>query len=167
MLKEKNINGTVVEMEEASEVLIKLADEVEKLATKEKEIFSSVLKNWRPNAAGIAAVSLHACYGTLLKQYLAAASTLTNETIAVLNKAGNLEQFLVQMIATDSDKCQDGGKTIVREMAPYDVDSIITIRIRQWIQEILKKGKEFIQRAKETEVSFSPIYLLSFTNSFI
>lgn len=159
MLKEKNINGTVVEMEEASEVLIKLADEVEKLAAKEKELFSSVLKKWHPIAAGVAAVNLHACYGTLLKQYLAAVSTLTNETIAVLNRVGKLEKFLVQMVVEDSGECEDGGKAIVREMEPFEVESIIITRMRQWIQEILKKGKEFLQRAKETEVSFSPFLL--------
>ncbi|KAL3507581.1 hypothetical protein ACH5RR_032963 [Cinchona calisaya] len=151
ILKDGNINGTVVEMEEASEVLIKLANETEYLAAKEKEIFSPVLKKWHPIAAGVAAVTLHTCYGTLLKQYLVETSILTEETTTVLQRAAKLEKVLVQMVVEDSVECEDGGKAIVREMVPYEVDSIIMNGLKQWIQEILKKGKESLHRAKETE----------------
>lgn len=149
-------------MDEASEVLIKLANETERLAAKEKEIFSPVLKKWHPIAAGVAAVTLHTCYGTLLKQYLVATSVLTEETTTVLQTAGKLEKVLVQMVVEDSVECEDGGKAIVREMVPYEVDSIILNRLKQWIQEILKKGKEFLLRAKETEVSLIIHVLISF-----
>ncbi|CDO99278.1 unnamed protein product [Coffea canephora] len=151
ILKDRNIDGAVVEMEEASEVLIKLANETERLAAMEKEIFSPVLKKWHPVAAGVAAVTLHTCYGTLLKQYLVATSALTEETTTLLHRAGKLEKVLVQMVVEDSVECEDGGKAIVREMVPYEVDSIILNRMKQWIQEILKKGKELLLRAKETE----------------
>lgn len=140
-------------MEEASKVLTKLANETELLAAKEKENCSPVLKKWHAIAAGVAAVTLHTCYGTLLKQYLAATSILTEETTALLQRAGKLEKVLVQMVVEDSVECDDGGKAIVREMVPYEVDSIILNRLKQRIQEILKKGKELFHRAKETEVS--------------
>ncbi|XP_016456910.1 protein unc-13 homolog [Nicotiana tabacum] len=151
MLEEMSIDGASFELEEVSQTLIKLANETEELAAKEKEIFSPVLKKWHPIAAGIAAVALHSCYGTLLKQYLTGATLLTKETVLVLQRAGKLEKFLIQMVVEDSDECEDGGKAIVREMDPYEVDSIIMNLLRKWIQERLKKGKEIIMRAKETE----------------
>lgn len=118
----------------------------------EKEIFSPVLKRWHPIAAGVAAVTLHNCYGTMLKQYLSGVSDLTNETVRVLQKAGQLENILVQMVAEDSADCEDGGKAIVREMVPYEVESIILNLLKKWIDERLKKGRECIHRAKDTEV---------------
>ena len=143
------------EVKEVTEALIHLAKETEELALKEKLLFSPVLKKWHPIATGVAAVTLHACYGTLLKQYLVGVSSLSDETIAVLQRAGKLEKVLVQMVVEDSAECEDGGKAIVREMVPYEVDSIILNLLKQWTQEKLKKGKECLQRAKETEVSSS------------
>ncbi|KAA8527798.1 hypothetical protein F0562_035333 [Nyssa sinensis] len=150
-LENGQVNGMIVEVKEVSEALLKLADETEELAMKEKEIFSPMLKKWHPISAGAAAVTLHTCYGTLLKQYLAGSSSLSNETISILQRAGKLEKVLVQMVVEDSVECEDGGKTIVREMVPYEVDSIILNLLKQWIQQMLKKGRECLQRAKETE----------------
>ncbi|XP_073123042.1 protein unc-13 homolog [Henckelia pumila] len=132
-------------------MLIKLACETEELARKEKDIFSDVLKKWHPIAAGVAAVTLHACYGTFLKQYLTGASSFKNETVLVLQRAGKLEKALVQMAVEDSVECEDGGKAIVREMVPYEGDAIIVKLLKQWIQDRIKTGKEHLQRAKETE----------------
>lgn len=154
MLEDGNVSGNVIEVENASDALLQIAQDTEDLALKEKENFSSALKKWHPIAAGVAAVTLHTCYGTLLRQYLAGAASLTNEMITVLQRAGKLEKVLVQMVVEDSVECEDGGKTIVREMVPYEVDSIIIKFLRQWIQERLKRGKELLQKAKESEVSF-------------
>ncbi|XP_019180876.1 PREDICTED: uncharacterized protein LOC109175947 [Ipomoea nil] len=151
MLEEKNINGAMFETQEMSETLIKLADATEELAAKEKEIFSSALKKWHPIAAGVAAVTLHNCYGNLLKQYMGGASTMAKETVQVLQKAGKLEKVLVQMVVEDSVECEDGGKAIVREMVPYEVDAIFVGQVRQWIQEKVKIWKENLQRAKDSE----------------
>ncbi|XP_073282657.1 protein unc-13 homolog [Primulina huaijiensis] len=151
MLVDKNGNGTSLEGQEVSEMLIKLARETEELASKEKDIFSRVLKKWQPISAGVAAVTLHTCYGTLLKQYLTGTSMLKNETVLVLQRAGKLEKLLVQMVVEDSVECEDGGKAIVREMVPYEVDSIIVKLMKQWVQDKLKQGNEIYQRAKETE----------------
>ncbi|GFP83397.1 hypothetical protein PHJA_000483100 [Phtheirospermum japonicum] len=153
MLEDQNVKGTESnETQRVSEVLIKLARETEELASKEKDIFSPVLKKWHPVAAGVAAVTLHSCYGTLLKQYFTGiSSSLMNETISVLQRAGKLEKVLVQMVVEDSEECEDGGKSVVREMMPYEVDTLILNLLKQWIQERLMKGKEYLLRAKETE----------------
>ncbi|GMP60395.1 hypothetical protein CsSME_00023281 [Camellia sinensis var. sinensis] len=55
------------------------------------------------------------------------------------------------MVVEDSVDCEHGGKTIVKDMLLYEVDSIILNLLKEWIQERLKKGKECLQRAKETE----------------
>ncbi|CAA0817434.1 Protein of unknown function (DUF810 [Striga hermonthica] len=155
MLEDQNVKETEnMETQRVSEVLIKLARETEELASKEKDIFSPLLKKWHQVAAGVAAVTLHSCYGTLLKQYLtgmSSSSSLMNETILVLQRAGKLEKALVQMVVEDSVECEDGGKSVVREMVPYEVDTIILKMLKQWIQERLKMGKEYLQRVKETE----------------
>ena len=145
-------NATTGEKAEASEALLQLAKETEDLAARERELFSPILKRWHPIAAGVAAVTLHQCYGAVLKQYLAGTSMLNSEIVGVLQRAAKLEKVLVQMVVEDSEECEDGGKEIVREMMPYEVDSIIMRLLRQWIDERLKQGKELLFRAKETEV---------------
>ena len=87
-----------------------------------------------------------------MKQYLAETGTLKNDTVDVLQRDGKLEKVLVQMVVEDSAECDDGGKGIVREMIPYEVDSTILRQLRLWIQERKNKGKECYLRAKESEV---------------
>ncbi|KAF6159491.1 hypothetical protein GIB67_032262 [Kingdonia uniflora] len=58
---------------------------------------------------------------------------------------------MIQMVAEDSADCEDGGKAVVREMVPYEVDSIIFNLLKTWIYERLKKVKYCVDRAKETE----------------
>ncbi|GLT42118.1 hypothetical protein SLA2020_161380 [Shorea laevis] len=146
-------NGNVKEGrdQDASEALLQLAKETEDLALRERECFSPILKRWHPVAAAVAAVTLHQCYGEVLKQYLTGTSMLNSEVVGVLQRAGKLEKILVQMVVEDSEECEDGGKGIVREMVPYEVDSIIMRLLKQWIEERLKEGKELLSRAKETE----------------
>ncbi|XP_052188946.1 protein unc-13 homolog [Diospyros lotus] len=152
LLENEKFDDTTLEVvPEVAETLIKLAKETEELALKEKLIFSPVLKKWHPIPAGVAAMTLHTCYGTLLKQFMAGVSLLSAEAINVLHRAGKLEKVLVQMVVEDSADCEDGGKGTVREMVPYEVDSIISNFLKQWMHERLKKGKVFLQRAKETE----------------
>ncbi|KAF2314030.1 hypothetical protein GH714_021639 [Hevea brasiliensis] len=144
--------STSVEVkDEASEALLQLAKETEDLALRERESFSPILKKWQPIAASVAAVTLHHCYGAVLKQYLAGMSTLNSESVEVLQRAGKLENFLVQMVVGDSADCEDGGKTIVREMAPYEVDSVIMRVMRQWIDEKMKRGRECFLRVRDSE----------------
>ncbi|KAF8392150.1 hypothetical protein HHK36_022492 [Tetracentron sinense] len=152
IIENGNANNMAVEVEEdAGKALLQLANETEGLAMKEKENFSPILKRWHPIAAGVAAVTLHNCYGVVLKQYLARVSMLTNRAIEVLHRAGGLEKLLIQMVVEDSVDCDDGGKTIITEMVPYEVDSIILNLLKTWIDERLKRGKGYLDRAKETE----------------
>ncbi|KAK4427843.1 protein unc-13 [Sesamum alatum] len=152
MLEDQNANVTANgETQKVSEVLMRMARETEELASKEKDIFSPVLKKWHPLAVGVSAVTLHTCYGALLKQYLTGMSPVINETILVLQRAGKLEKALVQMVIEDSVDCEDGGKSVSREMVPYEVEMIILKLLKQWIQERLKTGKEILLRSKETE----------------
>ncbi|ESQ36478.1 hypothetical protein EUTSA_v10006651mg [Eutrema salsugineum] len=137
--------------EEAAKMLLQLAKETEELALHERECFSPILKRWHSVAAGVASVSLHQCYGSILMQYLAGRSTITKETVEVLQTAGKLEKVLVQMVAEDSEECEDGGKGLVREMVPYEVESIILRLLRQWMEEKLKTVQECLSRAKEAE----------------
>ncbi|KAJ4874017.1 hypothetical protein Rs2_44204 [Raphanus sativus] len=139
------------EGEEAAKMLLQLAKETEDLALRERECFSPILKRWYTVAAGVASVSLHQCYGSILMQYLAGRSTITKETVEVLQTAGKLEKVLVQMVAEDSEECEDGGKGLVREMVPYEVESIILRLLKQWIDEKLKTVRECLSRAKEAE----------------
>ncbi|KAL0703280.1 hypothetical protein Bca4012_069705 [Brassica carinata] len=145
-----NVSATE-EGEEAAKMLLQLANETEDLALRERECFSPILKRWYSVAAGVASVSLHQCYGSVLMQYLAGRSSITKETVEVLQTAGKLEKVLVQMVAEDSEECEDGGKGLVREMVPYEVESIILRLLKQWIDEKLKTVQECLSRAKEAE----------------
>ena len=160
MIEQGNFSSmNVLDEEEATEALLQVAKETEDLAVKEKETFSPILKRWHPIAAGVASVTLHQCYGALLKQYLAGMSNLTSDTIGVLQRAGKLEKILVQMVVEDSVDCEDGGKAIVREMVPYEVDSVIFHLLQKWIEERLETVKECLDRAKENEVSSDSHFL--------
>ncbi|CAN6883396.1 unnamed protein product [Brassica oleracea] len=145
-----NVSATE-EGEEAAKMLLQLAKETEDLALRERECFSPILKRWYSVAAGVASVSVHQCYGSVLMQYLAGRSSITKETVEVLQTAGKLEKVLVQMVAEDSEECEDGGKGLVREMVPYEVESIILRLLKQWIDEKLKTVQECLSRAKEAE----------------
>ncbi|KAG9137508.1 hypothetical protein Leryth_016806 [Lithospermum erythrorhizon] len=151
MLEDASVNGTDFEWHEAGEVLIKLAKSTEDLFAKERDIFSTVLKKWNPDATGIAAVTLHTCYSTLLRQYLSGSSSPTNDIILVLHRAGKLETTLIQMVVEDSDEDEDADKYILKEMVPYKVDSLIKSLLSKWIEERMKQGEEIVKRAKETE----------------
>ncbi|KAK1267198.1 hypothetical protein QJS04_geneDACA000034 [Acorus gramineus] len=134
-----------------SESLVALAKDTEELGLREKEMFSHILKRWHPMSAAVAAVTLHNCYGAVLKQYLSEVTTLTNDIIQVLNVAGKLEKVLVQMVVEDTVDCDDGGKSIVREMVPFEIESITLSLIKTWIDESLKRARECLNRAKDTE----------------
>ncbi|KAI4369714.1 hypothetical protein MLD38_018128 [Melastoma candidum] len=148
-------NGTICHGSDinggGSQELLKLADMTEELALREREHFSPILKKWQPAAAGVAAVVLHNCYGLLLKKYLNNATNLSSVIAELLHRAEKLEKFLVQMVVEDCTECEDGGKSVVREMVPYEIDHVILMLLKRWTDEKLKKGKECLRRAKETE----------------
>lgn len=148
------IDSMVVEVDEDPYIaLVQLAEDTEALAQAEKETFSPVLRRWHPTPSAIAVSTLHNCFGVVLKQYLAKVATLSNEVVRVLQAAGKLEKALLQMVAEDSVDSDDGGKGLMREMMPYEVDSITMGLLKSWTEERLRMGKECLIRAKETEVN--------------
>jgi len=141
---------------EIGEIMLQLAQETENLAMKERQNYSPVLKKWHSIAAAVAALTLNNCYGHVLKQYLSEMTTsVTVDVILVLRRAKILEDVLVQMVVEDSVDCEDGGKAVVREMVPFEVESTTLTLVRKWIEESQLKLRDCLQKAKENEVSFT------------
>jgi hypothetical protein len=147
-------NSMVIQRDDdPSETMARLAKDTEQLAQFELENFSPVLKRWHPFPGASAVATLHSCYGVLLKQYVAKATCLTNELVHVLHAAGRLEKALVPMMVEDVADSDDGGRSLVREVVPYDVDSLVARFLRTWIEERLRVARECLLRSKDTEVS--------------
>ncbi|CAL0328427.1 unnamed protein product [Lupinus luteus] len=62
-------------------------------------------------------------------------STIKNAFDKVLQRAEKVEKVLIQMVVDDTREGDDNGKTVVKELVPYEVDSIILNLLREWIQE--------------------------------
>ncbi|KAH0469346.1 hypothetical protein IEQ34_000904 [Dendrobium chrysotoxum] len=147
-----HVDSMIVEVDEdPGDILIQLAKDTEALAATEKEIFSPVLRQWCPAAAGLAIVTLYNCFGIVLKQYLAKVNSLSNGLVRVLHCAGRLEKLLKQMVADDAADREDGGRSLVDEMVPYEVDAIAAGLLKAWMDERLRIGRECLNRAKEIE----------------
>ncbi|PWA67315.1 hypothetical protein CTI12_AA316890 [Artemisia annua] len=80
------------------------------LALREKAMFSTLLK-WHPISAGVGAVTLHACYGNVLRQLLTANSMISNETVVrelVLYEVGSvLLRYMRQYIQECFKRAKD------------------------------------------------------------
>ncbi|XP_078446755.1 protein unc-13 homolog [Wolffia australiana] len=136
---------------EKSELLVELAAETEEMGLQERLRFSHVFKRWHPTAAAVAAVTLHNCYGVVLRQHLEGDSTLTPESMRVIQAADRLEKKLAQIAVEDFEDCDDGGKSIVEEIVPFELDAITTSLTRNWIEDKLSCIRDCLQRAKDTE----------------
>lgn len=97
-------------------------------------------------------MTLHACYGTELRCYLSRISALSKPTIAVLGRAGKLEKYLLQMVVEDTENSKEAGQGLIREISPFEIDSIELRLLRKWVVAKLTEVKECVDRAKETEV---------------
>ncbi|XP_027180617.1 protein unc-13 homolog [Coffea eugenioides] len=133
-------------------VLAILAKDVGELASNEKEVFSPILKSWHPFAAGVAVATLHACYGNELKQFISGITELTPDAVQVLRAADKLEKDLVQIAVEDSVDSDDGGKAIIREMAPYEAEGAIAKMVKDWIKARIDRLKEWVDRNLQQEV---------------
>ncbi|XP_055820529.1 protein unc-13 homolog [Solanum dulcamara] len=133
-------------------VLAILAKDVGELASKEKEIFSPILKRWHPFAAGVAVATLHVCYGNELKQFVSSITELTPDAVQVLRAADKLEQDLVQVAVEDSVDSDDGGKAIIREMPPFEAEGAIATMVKDWIKMRIDRLKEWVDRNLQQEV---------------
>ncbi|KAL6907675.1 hypothetical protein ACP4OV_002714 [Aristida adscensionis] len=145
-------NSMIIERDdEPSEILARLASDTEQLAQSERDSFSPVMKRWHPFPGAAAVATLHSCFGVVLKQYLGKATGLTNELARVLHAAGRLEKALLQMVVEDVADTDDGGKSVVSEVVPYDVEAVVVCFLKTWIEERLRTAKECVLRAKDTE----------------
>ncbi|KAE8668000.1 peptide transporter PTR3-A-like [Hibiscus syriacus] len=74
----------------------------------------------------------------------------------VIERASKLEKVMVQMVVEDFEECVNGGKVIIKEMIPYEVDTVTLRLLGLWINERLNKGRKLVHNAKKTE-TWSPI----------
>ncbi|XP_031489104.1 protein unc-13 homolog [Nymphaea colorata] len=132
-------------------VLSVLALDICDLVKYEKEVFSPVLKKWHPLAAGVAAATLHACYGSELKQFLSGITELTPDAVEVLKSADNLEKELVNIAVEDSVDSEDGGKGIIREMPPYEAESVVASLAKTWIKLRAESLREWVDSNLQQE----------------
>lgn len=133
-------------------VLSILAKDIGDLATKEKNIYSPILKTWHPLASGVAVATLHSCYGNELKQFVAGLTELTPDTVQVLKSADKLEKDLVNIAVEDSVDSDDGGKSLIREMPPYEAENAIANLVKVWIKERVDRLKGWVDRNLKQEV---------------
>ncbi|XVE98107.1 hypothetical protein REPUB_Repub03eG0076800 [Reevesia pubescens] len=129
-----------------------LAQDVSTLAFSEKAIFSPILKRWHPLAAGVAVATIHSCYGNELKQFVSGIGELTPDILQVLRAADKLEKDLVQIAVENSVDSEDGGKSIIREMPPYEAESVISNLVKSWIKTRLDRLNEWVDRNLQQEV---------------
>ncbi|KAL5230787.1 hypothetical protein ABZP36_029563 [Zizania latifolia] len=146
-------DGVIIDRDsEPGVVLTQLARDTEQLALIERRIFSPVLRRWHPAPVAVAAVTLHGCFGVVLRQYLAKVVILTEELVRVLHSASRMEKALAQMTAEDAADCADDrAKAVVGDMEPYEVESVVMGLLKVWMDDRLKIGMDILLRAKETE----------------
>ncbi|KAF5726012.1 hypothetical protein HS088_TW23G00749 [Tripterygium wilfordii] len=129
-----------------------LAEQVSEMAFSEKAMFSPIMKRWHTLASGVAVATLHSCYRNELKQFVSAVSELTPDAIQVLRAADELEKNLVQIAVEDAVDSEDGGKSIIQEMPPYEAEAVIANLVKSWIETRVDRLKEWVDRNLQQEV---------------
>uniref|UniRef100_A0A6M2EKY5 MHD1 domain-containing protein n=1 Tax=Populus davidiana TaxID=266767 RepID=A0A6M2EKY5_9ROSI len=129
-----------------------LAQEISELAFNEKAIFSPILKRWHPLAAGVAVATLHSCYWNELRKFISSISELTPDAIEVLRAADKLEKDIVQIAVEDAVDSDDGGKSIIQEMPPYEAEVVIANLVKSWIKTRIDRLGEWVDRNLQQEV---------------
>lgn len=128
-----------------------LAQDTMAFAMSEVDNFSPVLKRWHPFAGGVAAATLHGCYSREFKQYLSSLSTMTLDTVAILKASDDLEKRLVGIAVEDGAECDDGGKSLIREMPPYEADQVMGELTRKWVEDNVQKMRQWVDRNIQQE----------------
>ncbi|CAN1148078.1 Protein unc-13 homolog [Linum perenne] len=132
--------------------LAMFAQEISQLAFSEKAIFSPIFKRWHPHAAGVAVATLHLSYGKELKRFISTVSELTPDAIQVLTAADRLEKDLVQIAVEDAVDSEDGGKSIIQQMPPYEAEAAMANLVKSWIKTRVDRLKEWVDRNLQQEV---------------
>lgn len=133
-------------------VLSILAKKTTELAIKEQNIYSPILKQWNPFAAGVAVATLHGCFGNELKKIIDGLTELTPDTAQMLKAADKLEKDLVHIAIEDSMDIHDRGKSLVRQMPPYEAGSVMANLVKAWAKEQLDKIKVWADQKLQQEV---------------
>lgn len=152
MEKVKSSKHSSKNQKNPSHVLSVLAQDVSELAFDEKAMFSPILKEWHPHPAGVAMSTLHSCYGKELKKFISSIDELTPNAIEVLNAADKLEKDIVQIAVGDSVDSEDGGKSIIQEMPPYEAEVLIANLVKTWIRTRVDRLNEWVGRFLQQEV---------------
>ena len=134
------------------------------MAFSEKAVYSPVLKEWHPLAAGVSVATLHSCYGNELKQFVDGISELTPDALQVLRAADKLEKDLVQIAVEDAVNSDDGGKSVIREMPPYEAEAVIVNLVKDWIKTRVDRLKEWVDRNLKLEVIMHTLLSFNGTN---
>uniref|UniRef100_A0ACD5TYD9 Uncharacterized protein n=1 Tax=Avena sativa TaxID=4498 RepID=A0ACD5TYD9_AVESA len=132
-------------------VLSILAKDINDLATKERKMYSPILKEWHPFASGVAVATLHSCFGNELKQFIVGTTKLTPDTAQVLSAADKLEKNLVNIAVEDSVDSDDGGKSLIRQMPPYEAENAIANLVKAWVKERVDKLKGSVDQSLQQE----------------
>lgn len=143
---EKVYSSQCASKSQPTPVLLILAADVGDLARKENEMFSPILRKWHPLAAGVAAATLHTCYGNELKQFVSSAMELTPELVQVLKAAEKLEEEFMLMAVKDSADHDDGVRKLIHEMRHYDTETALANIVRSWIKRRVGQLKEWADR---------------------
>ncbi|KAL6646591.1 hypothetical protein ACP70R_015668 [Stipagrostis hirtigluma subsp. patula] len=122
-------------------VLSILAKEVSNLAIKENNVYTPILEKWHPLAAVVAVATLHDCFGNELKQFVVGLTKLTPDAVQVLKASDTLEKDLVQIALEYSVDSDDGGKSLARDMPPYEAGTVISNLVKAWVDERVDKLK--------------------------
>jgi hypothetical protein len=130
-----------------------LAKKTSDLAIKEKNVYSPILKKWHPLPAGVAVATLHACFENELKQFTAGLTELTPDAAQVLKAADKLEKDLIHIAIEDSMDIADGGKSLVKQMPPYEAGTVMANLVKAWIKEQVDKLKGCTDQKLEQEVT--------------
>ncbi|CAO2206625.1 unnamed protein product [Urochloa humidicola] len=130
-------------------VLSILAKKTSDLAIKEKNVYSPTLKKWNPLAVGVAVATLHACFGNELKQFIAGITELTPDTAQVLKAADKLEKDLIHIAIEDSMDIDDGSKSLVRQIPPYEAGTAMANLVKAWVKEQEEKLKGSAEKLEQ------------------
>ncbi|CAI9293279.1 unnamed protein product [Lactuca saligna] len=129
-----------------------IAQEITDIAFTEKEIYSPILAKHHPLPVGVAVATLHSCFGQQVKAFISSVTDLTPDVIQVLIAADKMEKCLVKMAVEDSFDSEDGGKSIIQEMSPYETEIVIADLVKSWIQTRVEILTQWVHRNLKKEV---------------
>lgn len=130
-----------------------LAEDVGALARDERAKYSPALQQWHLSPTGVAAAALHSCFGKELQKFTAETKGISQDVVQVLQAADQLEMDLVQIAVEDGVNAEDGGKSLIREMPPYEAQSTMDTMSKKWVEEGVGRLVQWADRNVQNEVA--------------